>query len=269
MPVNIGQIEKCINSLAFKFIENPYNFFTEADLHSYLYYFMLRSGSLNLKVQYQIGTNTNIKQKTVLLHREYPTFFRYTKKDLKNYTGNNPWDFANNFLLNNKGGRGHYDFVILNDKFISKYDFEFVRARNYEILKSKLNLAKPISPVPFTAAIEFKYLINNSKNILEEVELDFKKLSLTKGLGHAETIYMLIFVLLDNDAKGKDIYKKVKDYYQSNHPYLKVLLVFVNPNPETKKSSKYRIFYSNNQGSWNNRINKLSSKIEDLVTSNW
>ena len=46
---DIEEIERCINSLGEKFIKWPYNFFTESDAHSFLYYYFLRSAHSSLK----------------------------------------------------------------------------------------------------------------------------------------------------------------------------------------------------------------------------
>ena len=59
-------IKKTIN----KFRENPLYFFTESDLHSYFYYSIYSS---KLEV---VKNNKRI----CLIHREYPTNFRYHKK---------------------------------------------------------------------------------------------------------------------------------------------------------------------------------------------
>ena len=49
---DIEKLERCINSLGEKFIKWPYNFFTESDAHSFLYYYIFRSAHRSLKVQY-------------------------------------------------------------------------------------------------------------------------------------------------------------------------------------------------------------------------
>jgi hypothetical protein len=48
-------VERCINSLCKKFIKWPYNFFTESDAHSFLYYCIFRAADKTLKAQYPTG----------------------------------------------------------------------------------------------------------------------------------------------------------------------------------------------------------------------
>jgi hypothetical protein len=75
-----SEIEKCIKSLAEKFLKWPYNFFTESDAHSFLYYYIFRSGYKLLKLFYPTKDSSI---KTVLIHREYPTSFRYRKNNME------------------------------------------------------------------------------------------------------------------------------------------------------------------------------------------
>jgi len=122
-----------INSLAEKFLKWPYNFFTESDAYSFFYYYIFRSGPKNLKLYY--STN-DPAIKTVLIHREYPTSFRYRKESMK---------------LDDTGGRGHYDLVILNPEFVAKHTIDEVIAKDYK----KCCVAEQNH---LLAAIEFKFI---------------------------------------------------------------------------------------------------------------
>ncbi|MDK2801666.1 MAG: hypothetical protein PWQ70_3285 [Clostridiales bacterium] len=73
------EIERCINSLGEKFLKWPFNFFTESDAHSFLYYYIFRSGSKPLKIPYPSKDG----RETVLVHREYPTSFRFRKENME------------------------------------------------------------------------------------------------------------------------------------------------------------------------------------------
>jgi hypothetical protein len=107
-------IEKCINALLEKFLKWPLNFFTESDAHSYLYYYFFRFGSKEIKKPY----HTNDSKRTVLIHREYPTSFRYRKETMQ--------------LDEKKGGRGHYDLVVLDPEFVKAHKLKQVIAKNYK-----------------------------------------------------------------------------------------------------------------------------------------
>jgi hypothetical protein len=76
MPATPDQIRtavwNAIRRTLNKFRENPYYFFTESDIHSYLYH-CLHSSHFEI-----VRENRRI----YLVHREYPTNFRYSKEAL-------------------------------------------------------------------------------------------------------------------------------------------------------------------------------------------
>jgi hypothetical protein len=73
--VNIA--ESSINSLVDSFRETPYFFYTESDLHTYLYYQIL--GKLSLE---DWKCRTQDGKLSILLHKEYPTKERYSARAL-------------------------------------------------------------------------------------------------------------------------------------------------------------------------------------------
>ena len=159
-------IRKTVN----KFREYPHIFFTEMDIHAYLYY-CLYNTKLEVKTRDDIITSC--------LHKEYPTNFRYDKKSMTNYG------------LIKEGIRGHFDLVILNPEFIEEFDIKNVvnkdirdvelRSQNKEKFRNELLIA-----------IELKYVINNSKSFVEEVEKDITKLSIASKYQSFEA-YNLVF----------------------------------------------------------------------------
>lgn len=190
-------IEKCIKSLIEKFLKWPYNFFTESDAHSYLYYYLFRFGSKELKRFYPTKGS---KAKTVLPHREYPTSFRYHKKNMQ--------------LDEQTGGRGHYDLVVLNPEFITSHTMDEVIAKNYKkCCKDEKN--------HLLAAIEFKLIVSPlSKNLRVEIAKDFHKLSWAIESKQSKNAYMIIFnrarkeeSYLDELCELKKSYPKVKGIY--------------------------------------------------------
>jgi hypothetical protein len=92
--INDG-IRKTVN----KFREYPGIFFSEMDLHSYLYYCLYST-------KFEAKTTDGVV--TSCLHKEYPTNFRYSKFTMEDYG------------LSNKGVRRHFDLAILNPQFIQK-----------------------------------------------------------------------------------------------------------------------------------------------------
>ena len=157
-----------------KFREYPHLFFTETDLHAYLYHCLY---SKRLEVRTRDGVLTTC------LHKEYPTNFRYSKKTMEDYG------------LERKGRRGNYDIAVLNPHFIRANGIKSVinkdirdaeeRARDRERFRNEL-----------TAVVEFKYVINNSKDFIRSVEKDIIKL--THGLRYQDfDAYNLVFCNLN------------------------------------------------------------------------
>jgi len=85
------EVSSAIRVLVEKFIEMPYFFYSEQDMHAYLYHKLI-SGKLG-----EFFVETHFGDKSVLLHREYPT--------LRIYPG---------------GRRGHFDLAIIDPKYASE-----------------------------------------------------------------------------------------------------------------------------------------------------
>jgi len=123
-------IEAAIQTLANCFLENPYMFFTEADavahFHKLLNEFLSFDRMLQTKDNYH----------TELIHQEYPTFFRFEKKNPK-------------ARLGPPAKRGHYDIAVLNQKFVTSHDAKVV-------LNRTINTTRDEEIKPLDAVIEFK-----------------------------------------------------------------------------------------------------------------
>jgi len=158
-------VRKTVN----KFREQPYIFFTEMDIHSYLYHCLY---SKKLEVRTKDGVPTTC------LHLEYPTNFR-TSESMKDHG------------LKKVGKRGHHDLAVLNPKFILESDIKNVvnkdirdlevRSRDKEKFRSEL-----------VALIEMKYVIHNSSSFIDEIKKDTKKLSIALNYQNFE-VYNLVF----------------------------------------------------------------------------
>lgn len=212
-------IEKCINSLGEKFLKWPYNFFTESDAHSYLYYYIFRSGSKTLKTLYT--TNDNIIE-TVLVHREYPTSFRFRKETME---------------LSETGGRGHYDLVILNPEFVARHSID-------EVIAKKFKRCKVDEKDHLISAIEFKFIVNPlSANIRNEIVKDFKKLSMALDMKQARSTYLIVFNRCRPEASFIEELKKLsKTNNRVKGLYIESIKI---------PDRKYRIEYLNR---WNKRM---------------
>jgi len=193
-------IKKTIN----KFRENPLYFFTESDLHSYFYYSIYSS---KLEV---VKNNKRI----CLIHREYPTNFRYHKKKLIQDDYRDPYPLAEK-----KGARGHYDMVIINPEFAKKYsdninDIKHIINKNVSLLKQRVK--KDIESVKkeLVYAIEFKYVINNSKMFINEVKGDNKKLLFSSRWGAKHSVNLVFCNIKDRkniEAVREELKKAPKE----------------------------------------------------------
>lgn len=173
-------IERCILSLGEKFLKWPLNFFTESDAHSFLYYYIFRFGPKSLKILYP---SINPAEQTVLVHREYPTSFRFRKEDMQ---------------LSESGGRGHYDLVILNPEFLKNHTMSEIIAKDFE--KCQVNEKHHL-----LAAIEFKFVVGPlSTNMREEIKKDFRKLSMALDQGQSKNAYLIVF----NRFRPEDDFRK-------------------------------------------------------------
>lgn len=70
----VAQFENAIRGLITRFRAHPYAFYTESDLHCYLYHLLYRGGLINGLYRTAEG------QDTILLHKEYPTATRYSRE---------------------------------------------------------------------------------------------------------------------------------------------------------------------------------------------
>ena len=159
-------IRKTVN----KFREYPCIFFSEMDLHSYLYHCLY---STKFEVKTTDGKITSC------LHKEYPTNFRYSKETMED------------FGLSKQGVRGHFDLAILNPNFVKKFNIQNVRNKSIRETEAR-SRNKDKFKNELLAAIELKYVVNNSRKFIEEVEKDTEKLSI--GLRyHSFEAYNLVF----------------------------------------------------------------------------
>jgi hypothetical protein len=71
----VVQFEAAIKGLVRRFRNHPYAFYTETDMHCYLYHRLYAGGLVN-------GLYPTVAGKdTILLHKEYPTEVRYRRRD--------------------------------------------------------------------------------------------------------------------------------------------------------------------------------------------
>lgn len=187
-------VRKTIN----KFRENPYFFFTESDIHSYFYHCMYNS-------TFEVKKNN---KRIYLVHREYPTNYRYSKKTLTTSGVENP-DYIDK--ENERTSRGHYDMAVINPDFANKAkNIDNIINKNISDAKDRFNGNKDNLKDELLFAIEFKYIISRSKNWIEQVEIDNKKLENARNYGAIETIN-LVFCNIDYSytENRKKLFKEI------------------------------------------------------------
>jgi len=178
---------KAINKTINKFRKHPDYFFTESDIHSYFYYALYLSDHKEL--------NLNAHEKDIYcVHREYPTNFRYKKKELLDDAISKPHD-----LIKKLGSRGHYDMAILDPEFIKNANsMQDIINKSVKLLEIRTKDNKYfVNSKELLFAIEFKYIINNSKNFIYEIKMDNKKLLFAKDYGGTYEAVNLIFCKVD------------------------------------------------------------------------
>ena len=156
-----------------KFREHPYYFFTESDIQSYLYHCLYSS-----KFEY-----VRDGKRIYLLHKEYPTNFRYRKKDLIKTDIVDPIP-----LEKREGARGSYDFAVINPAFVQGApSCEDIVNKNVRQLENRIENDIDLVKKELLFAVELKYVVRNSKKYIEEIMADNKKLQFSKrwGVRHA------------------------------------------------------------------------------------
>ena len=225
---------EAINRMINKFREHPYYFFTESDIHSYFYHSIYSS-------KYDVLTKD--KERIYCIHQEYPTNFRYKKSELLNEDFKKPYD-----LSMKEGDRGNYDIAILNPEFIENANSkEDIVNKSVKLLEIRTKNNKNFNELLF--AIEFKYVINNSKNFVDEVKMDNKKLLFAKYFGGACEAVNLVFCNVNSTKYIEPIITEVQNADK------KILSIFIHsyfkegekitPKPVMSKKEP-KIKYGNN-----------------------
>lgn len=230
---------RAINKTINKFREHPYYFFTESDIHSYFYHALYSSDHTE--------SNINVGEIDIYcIHREYPTNFRYRKSELLKAGYDQPDN-----LNGQVGKRGNYDMAVLDPDFIKSANSEKdIINKNISLLIKRVQNNKNFGKSKeLLFAIEFKYVINNSKKFVDEVIMDNKKLLFAKDYGGAHEAVNLVFC---NVSSTKYIERIIKEVQSADK---KILSIFIHsyykerkkitPKPAMNKKES-RIKYGNN-----------------------
>jgi len=119
----VSRVAFCLERLGRKFIRYPHLFYTESDMHCYLYY-LLYAGRI-----FKGYIETIDGKKAILLHKELPTIGGYIR------------DGQGLLVSSEKGARGHFDIAIINSLHSERYDLKDQRA----LIAVKLGLDEDIT----------------------------------------------------------------------------------------------------------------------------
>lgn len=181
-------LETALHRLVESFWEEPYRYFTEADALAALQFWIDRRPELGQTVRTADGYETTI------LHREYPTFFRYDKT--------NPVE-----RLGPRAARGHYDLVLIDPAYVRNHAAQTVLNRRE---KYRAEFSAP----PLLAAVEFKLFARGwSPGRIRNVRRDLGKLRLTlQSPAHARAAYWCLLqrVVSRNSTRSDNHWPEVR-----------------------------------------------------------
>jgi hypothetical protein len=155
-------VESAIDNLLMTFKKSPYFFYTESDLHCYLYNEIFNELPLE---DWQCKTKDG--ESSILFHKEYPTKERYSAKNLQENVS--------------RGAREHFDLCIWNPERTGERLFR-ARSTNFEEEQHTF------------IAIEFDLIEGNAslKDAIHHFKWDLLKLRSAKN--EVEYGYSLVFV---------------------------------------------------------------------------
>lgn len=165
----LTQLETVLHRLVESFWEEPYRYFTEADAVAALDTWVARRPELAQVYHTADGFETS------LLHREYPTFFRFKESDPSK-------------RLPPPAKRGHYDLGLINPAYVQYNKAETVTNR-------KVGDLGDLSTIPLLAAVEFKLFARGwSKDGVDGVRQDLDELQLAlESPADMSAAYLCIF----------------------------------------------------------------------------
>ena len=162
------QLETALHRLVESFWEEPYRFFTEADAVVGLQSWVAKRPELAQTLRTADDFETN------LLHREYPTFFRFSQSEPDQ-------------RRERPARRGHYDLVLLDPNYIRHHNAETITNRS---IADRGTVARP----PLLAAVEFKLFTGGwNKSRVHSVKQNLGKLRLAlESPADADAAYLCI-----------------------------------------------------------------------------
>jgi len=191
--VLVPQFEAAIRSLVRRFRTHPYAFYTETDMHCYLYHRLYAGGLVNGLYRTAEGRDT------ILLHKEYPTVARYQRGD-------------DGRLEESAQGRrrGAFDISVWDPRFIGEREHRKQKVlcaaelalnecgpRNPHTLNDATKLAGPTNEIRYGYLL---YFVRDSSDYRRNEK------EIWTNLEDAAQRVRLVFAHVDGDSKPKPQY---------------------------------------------------------------
>ena len=209
----IAKVWKAVGTTINKFRKRPNYFFTESDIHAYLYHTLYTS-----RMEYQRDKQS---KPVYLVHREYPTNFRYARASLLLP------EFQPVPLGTGEGDRGNFDLSVLHPEFVIRSRIEEVinkdNGRTVARLQNDRKAASTLEP-ELLFAIELKYVIRNAQQFVAEVAQDNMKLRWAVGPEWRQARYAINLVFCNLPAKASVVEQVRNRVIEADQ---RVLAVFV------------------------------------------
>ncbi len=167
-----------------RFREKPLLYFTESDIQTYLQKDLITGNTPRITLK---------DGRISLIHREYPTNFRYQKSKL---IVGYPDDELESTSLSNKHirSRGHYDLVVLNPEFLQemldkhqRINLSMEQIINkcvYRAIDRQCDLGgKHSEEILYAIEVKYLHMFNfKNKSMLDQILMDNEKLSIALRL---------------------------------------------------------------------------------------
>jgi hypothetical protein len=193
LKILILQFEQAIKSLVRRFRNHPYAFYTETDMHCYLYHRLYAGGTFNGLFRTKDGHDT------ILLHKEYPTLARYSRR-------------SDRTLVNdlNARKRGRFDICIWDPDFIRGLPHRKQRvlcaaelalnecdAKSVHTLNDATKLVDPSNEVKYGYLLFF---------VRDEIQYKNNNDKIWKELREASKQLRVVFAHVNGNEKPKPVY---------------------------------------------------------------
>lgn len=215
LPEVISIVENAIKHLENKFLESPYFFYTESDMHCYLYHQLFQERLLREAVNVAVGKEAHVAQ-TIRLHKEYPTLGKFYKNEKLLVPNEDKYVTIKGKKL--QPSRGAYDLAILDHS--EKRDFKYQKT-----------------------SIAIELALNELHPSLWHIQNDYTKI--TYDVDKVERGYILFFVrkadLSEQVIKKRlpHIKSELRGVYADNlHPNVRILYLEA---PKTDENSEIHL----------------------------